>query len=111
MRRIIDITRSEALSALVNLRVPSGGRAQPLLLPAADFERLADEFLASDYVIELLPEDLPVTSRLARQPIFTTPEILGVQRRILDRYRAASARASRWCPRRPWAASCWPPGG
>ena len=28
---------------------------QPLLLPAADFERLADEFLASDHVIELLP--------------------------------------------------------
>lgn len=58
-----------------------------MLLPAAEFERLADEFLASDHVVELLPEALPPTSRLARQPIFTTPEILGVQQRILDRYR------------------------
>ena len=81
-------TRADVLSALVNLPVPSGvDGPQPLLLPAVDFERLADEFLASDHVIELLPEDLPATSRLARQPIFTTPEILSVQQRILDRYR------------------------
>ena len=81
-------TRADVLSALVNLPVPSGvDGPQPLLLPAADFERLADQFLASDHVIELLPEDLPATSRLARQPIFTTPEILSVQQRILDRYR------------------------
>lgn len=80
-------TRSEVLAALVNLPDPSGvGAPQPLLLPAADFERLADEFLASDHVIELLPENLPPTSRLARQPTFTTPEIFGVQQRILDRY-------------------------
>ena len=71
--------------------MPSGvDGPQPLLLPAADFERRVDEFLASDHVIELLPEHLPATSRLARQPIFTTPEILGVQQRILDRYRAGA---------------------
>ena len=84
-------TRSEVLSALVNLPVPSGvGAPQPLLLPASDFERLADEFLASEHVIELLPEDLPATSSLARQPIFTTPEIVGVQQSILERFRTGA---------------------
>ena len=87
-------TRADVLSALVNLPVPSGvDGPQPLLLPAAVFERLADEFLASDHVIELLPADLPATSRLARQPILTTPEILGVQQRILDRYRQGAGQS------------------
>ncbi|MGI8810535.1 MAG: MobF family relaxase, partial [Acidimicrobiales bacterium] len=81
-------TRSDALSALANAPVAfPDGTMQPLLLPAADLERLADEFLASDHVIELLARNLPPSSRLAREPIFTTPEILGVQHRILHRYR------------------------
>lgn len=81
-------TRSDALTALANLPViAADGEVQPLILPATELERLADEFLASDHVIELLAENLPSSSRLAREPIFTTPEILGVQQRILDRYR------------------------
>jgi len=81
-------TRSDALSALANAPVASpDGTMQPLLVPAADLERFADEFLASDHVVELLAKNLPTSSRLAREPIFTTPEILGVQHRILDRYR------------------------
>ena len=81
-------TRSDALSALANLAITSAdGTVQPILVPAAELERLADEFLASDRVIELLAHKLPASSRLAREPIFTTPEILGIQQCILDRYR------------------------
>jgi hypothetical protein len=63
-----------------------GGKLQPLLLPAAAVERLAAEFLASERVIPLAAEGVSPSSVLAKDALFTTPEIAHVQQRILDRY-------------------------
>lgn len=82
-------TRSDVVAALVDLPVPTAsGLAQPLLLPAAEIQRLADTFLASRDVIHLHPDHLSETSSLSQQPLFTTAEILGVQQRILARVQA-----------------------
>jgi TrwC relaxase len=68
--------RADVLAALVDLPVPQGeGEAQPLLVPAARLESLADGFLASRHVVALTPGR------------YTTREILAVQQRIVARYR------------------------
>jgi conjugative relaxase-like TrwC/TraI family protein len=81
-------TRADAVAALVDLPVPTGdGDTQPLLVPAEEIERLADDFLASDHVVPIEPADIAASSVLARTAIYTTREILEVQHRILDTYR------------------------
>jgi conjugative relaxase-like TrwC/TraI family protein len=68
--------RADVLAALVDLPVPhDDGEPQPLLVPAARLESLADGFLASRHVIVLTPGR------------YTTREILAVQQRIVARYR------------------------
>ncbi len=84
-------TRPDVLAALVDLPVPTkSGLPQPLLVPAARLERLADEFLASRDVIPLSAASLSANSALAQYEPFTTREILGVQQRIIERYQAGS---------------------
>lgn len=76
-------TRTDVLVALVDLPVASeSGPPQPLLLPAADLERLADAFLASEHALPLLSDG---TQSTGRDTTFSTPEILAVQQRIVDR--------------------------
>jgi conjugative relaxase-like TrwC/TraI family protein len=70
-------TRSDVLSALADLEHDG----QPLPLDAATAERLADEFLASDLVVQLDTSD--AGGALARGHVCTTREILEVQRRIV----------------------------
>jgi hypothetical protein len=68
--------RADVLAALVDLPVPDGdGEPQPLLVPAARLESLADGFLASRHVVALTPRR------------YATREILAVQHRIVARYR------------------------
>ena len=69
-------TRSEVLTLLADLEHDG----QPLPLAPADAERLADSFLASDHVVQL--DNTNLTGALARVELFTTTEILDVQRRI-----------------------------
>lgn len=79
-------TRSDVIVALADLPVPcESGPPQPLLLPATEVERLADAFLASEHAIPLMPDDL-VTGQLVREQMYSTPEILAVQQRIVDRH-------------------------
>ena len=93
------ITRSDVIGALVDQPIPArDGPTQPLLLPADEVERLADEFLASGHVVQLEPTDLPDRSALARAQLFTTREILAVQGRILDRYRAGRSAGAATVP-------------
>jgi conjugative relaxase-like TrwC/TraI family protein len=81
-------TRVQVVAAIVDMGVRvSGGRLQPLLLPAGEVEHLADAFLASDHVIELLPAPEDAIAGLGDQPLFTTAEMLAVQARILERFR------------------------
>jgi conjugative relaxase-like TrwC/TraI family protein len=67
--------RADVLIALVDLPVHHGDEAQPLLVPAARLESLADGFLASRHVVALA------------HGRYTTREILAVQQRIVARYR------------------------
>lgn len=69
-------TRSEVLTLLADLEHDG----QPLSLTPADAERLADSFLASDHVVQL--DNTGLTGALGRAELFTTTEILDVQRRI-----------------------------
>ncbi len=85
-------TRSDVLCALCDIDVGGGGGdPQPLLLPAVEIENLADEFLASELVIQLDPSGVASTSALSREELFTTAEILGVQRQILEQHREGVA--------------------
>ncbi|MGH9187296.1 MAG: AAA family ATPase, partial [Acidimicrobiales bacterium] len=81
-------TRDDVLAALANVPVPAtGGRPQPLLVPAAELELLGDAFLASHHVIELHPPaDHHRLRALRDEPLYTTAEILHTQQRIIDRY-------------------------
>ncbi len=85
-------TRADVIAAVVDMRVEdASGREGPVLLPADEVGRLADEFLASDCVVELLPEQRRSIARLEDQPVFTTTEMLAVQARILERLRGGRA--------------------
>jgi conjugative relaxase-like TrwC/TraI family protein len=75
-------TRSDVLAALADM----DHHGQPLPIDAAQAERLADGFLASDLVVQLDTTGLP--GALGRNELYTTREILDVQRRIQDCYRA-----------------------
>ena len=79
--------RADVLAALVDLPVPHGdGEPQPLLVPAARLESLADGFLASRHVVALTPGR------------YTTREILAVQQRIVARYRHGLHRGAALVP-------------
>lgn len=75
-------TRSDVLVALADL----DHHGQPLPVDAAQAERLADGFLASDRVVQLDTTGLP--GAMGRDELYTTREILDVQRRIQDGYEA-----------------------
>lgn len=81
-------TRGDVLAALVNFSVlDEDGHERPLILPPSEFERLADDFLASHHVVELVPSDAadaPVPRQLRHRGVFTTVEMLAVQQGILD---------------------------
>jgi hypothetical protein len=69
--------RADVLAALVDLPVSHGdGDLQPLLVPAARLESLADGFLASRHVVAVTTAGR-----------YTTREILAVQHRVVARYR------------------------
>lgn len=78
-------TRSDVLAAMVDLTIERQAKPQPLLVCAAELDRLADDFLASSLVVELLPVRRP-KGQLAHEALFTTPAAVDTQRRILDRY-------------------------
>lgn len=81
-------TRSDVLVALADLAVPcETGAPQPLLLPATAMERLTDTFLASTHAVALVVDAERSDSEQPRGAVYSTPEILAVQQRILDRYR------------------------
>jgi conjugative relaxase-like TrwC/TraI family protein len=69
-------TRSDVLTALADLEHAD----QPLAFDAVTADRLADEFLASDHVVQLDTNE--AGGALARVDVFTTREILDVQRKI-----------------------------
>ncbi|MEO7572196.1 MAG: AAA family ATPase, partial [Acidimicrobiales bacterium] len=79
-------TRSDVLVALADTAIDTDGHPGPLLVDAVEMERLADAFLASAHVVQL--DTGAVAGRLAREDAYTTREILDVQHRIMDRYRA-----------------------
>lgn len=82
-------TRSDVVAALVDLDAAAPGHpSRPLLLPADDIERLADNFLSSDLVVELASDRERLATPSSNERIFTTAEMLGVQVRILERFRA-----------------------
>jgi len=84
-------TRADVVAAVVELAVDDGsGDVQPLLLPARETEHLADRFLASSQVVALDASRLWSGSALAHQELFTTNEMLAVQRRVLAAYGAGT---------------------
>ncbi len=85
-------TRADVLTALADLEVDG----QPLLIDATTAERLTDEFLASDHVVQLDTHD--AGGALARARVFTTREILDVQRRILHWFDRGLATGSATVP-------------
>jgi conjugative relaxase-like TrwC/TraI family protein len=82
--------RGDLLTALANLPLPQpsdaddadrDGPAQPVIVPAAQLEELADGFLACDQVVQLTPANAESPAR------YSTREMLAVQDRIVARYR------------------------
>jgi conjugative relaxase-like TrwC/TraI family protein len=79
--------RADVFTALVDHPVPHGdGKPQPLLVPAARLEALADGFLASRHVVALT------------RGRYTTREILAIQQRIVARYRHGLHRGAALVP-------------
>lgn len=84
-------TRADVIAAVIEMAVPDeAGQDRPMLVAADSVERLADEFLASDHVVELLPTERRSIAKYRGQGLFTTAEMLSVQSRILDRFRAGA---------------------
>lgn len=82
-------TRTQVLAAIVDLDVPDGaGSPGPLIITADEVERLADDFLASDLVVQLFATEGRAIAGRDRQELFTTAEMLRVQERVLDRFGA-----------------------
>ncbi|MDP9386742.1 MAG: AAA family ATPase, partial [Actinomycetota bacterium] len=79
-------TRADVLAALVDLDPDGDG---PLLVDAAEVERLADAFLASEHVVAL--DTSGAGGALARQPHYTTVEMLAVQLRVADAFVAGAS--------------------
>lgn len=82
-RNVSVFDYGDVLAALCDMPVPQpdGGAPQPLIVPADQLEELAHGFLASPYVVRLTDG----TDRA--EPLYTTRDILGVQNRIVGRYR------------------------
>ncbi|MGH9030533.1 MAG: MobF family relaxase [Acidimicrobiia bacterium] len=81
-------TRGDVLAALVDAPTGPSGQEQPLLVGATELEEIADEFLASARVVPLRPvEGAPRLRGLGDEPVYMTREMLGVQQRIIDRFR------------------------
>ncbi len=94
------LTRGDLLAALVD--VPHLDGDGPLIIPAATLEQLADELLGSTRVVRLerttgredTLERADGTSLAVggdHEPEYTTTDMLALQTRILDTYRAARA--------------------
>jgi len=83
-------TRADLIAAIVDMPTPApeAKRPRPLLLSADEVEQLATEFLSSDLVVELLPEERGGIVTLADEPLFTTAAMLAVQARITEWVRA-----------------------
>jgi conjugative relaxase-like TrwC/TraI family protein len=77
-------THSDVIRALVDAPASPSPDAQPMLATPGEVEALADEFLASDHVIELGAAD----GRSTGESRYTTREVLGLQARIIDAYRS-----------------------
>lgn len=72
-------TRDDVITCLTNLAFPGpDGLPQPLVVGAAVVESLADDFLASSHALAIGSSD---------DGVWTTVEMLAVQRRIVGRYR------------------------
>jgi conjugative relaxase-like TrwC/TraI family protein len=93
-------TRGDLLATLVDLPHPDGDG--PLIVPAATLEQLADELLGSTRVVRLerttgqedtLQRADGTTLAVGgdHEPEYSTTDMLGVQTRILDTYRAGVA--------------------
>jgi conjugative relaxase-like TrwC/TraI family protein len=81
--------RGDVIATLVDMPFRINGRVQPLIARADEFERLADEFLASPLIVELFPdEDVVdrVPARFRGESVYTTVELAGIQAAILNRY-------------------------
>ena len=87
-------TRADVLATLVDLPEPGG--SGPLVAPAAELERLADELLASEQVVPLAgttgqgdvlyrQDGTRVAVGGEREPEFTTAEMLALQVRTVHR--------------------------
>jgi conjugative relaxase-like TrwC/TraI family protein len=84
-------SRADALVALANHPLPSGdgGDPQPLLVGAGRLEALTDQFLASSHVVQVAGSE---------DGLFTTVEMLGVQDRIMSRFRGGLHRGASLVP-------------
>lgn len=81
-------TRGDVLAALADVPVGDPGAEQPLLVGAERLEELADSFLASARVVRLRPAKERTRLRgLGNEPLYSTRAMLGVQQRIVERYR------------------------
>jgi conjugative relaxase-like TrwC/TraI family protein len=83
-------SRADALVALANHPVlEAEGEPQPLLVGAARLEALTDQFLASSHVVHIAGSE---------DGLFTTAEMLGVQDRIMSRFRGGLHRGASLVP-------------
>ena len=83
-------SRADALVALANHPIPmAGGEPQPLLVGAPRLEALTDQFLASSHVVRVAGSG---------EGLFTTVEVLGVQNRIISRFREGLHRGASLVP-------------
>ena len=76
-------TRGDVIRTLVDHNIGDETNPQPLLLPAAQMEKLADTFLLSDQIIELHPDAFATRTG---EPRFTTVDLLETQEAIHHRY-------------------------
>ncbi|MGH2684793.1 MAG: ATP-dependent DNA helicase, partial [Actinomycetota bacterium] len=86
--------RGDVLAAIVNHPIPSadGGDPQPVIVPAARLEQLADGFLASCHVEMVKPASRDEPAR------YSTREMLAVQDRIVARFHHGRHRGSAMAP-------------
>jgi conjugative relaxase-like TrwC/TraI family protein len=83
-------SRADALVALANHPVPAANsNPQPLLFGAARLEALTDQFLTSHHVVRVAGPD---------DGLFTTVDMLGLQDRIVSRFRKGLHRGASLAP-------------
>ncbi len=76
-------TRGDVIRALVDHNIGTDRNPHPLLLPAAQIERLADTFLLTNQIVELHPDTFGARTR---EPRFTTVDLLETQETIHTTY-------------------------